>query len=136
MNFTSAATLPRDSPAVSRRMLWIGMLGGGGAWLVHLVAAYAIAEFGCVGRLRQFSLAGLTAVAWLIIGISVLTMLVALTSTLLAYRSERRLRAALDDLAGKAAETEVARTGWITSALFTLVILVESLPIFYYLQDC
>jgi hypothetical protein len=113
------------------------MLGGAGAWLVHLVAAYAIAEFGCVGRLRQVSFAGLTSVAWLIITVSLLTLLIAVSSTLLAYRGEHRLRASHNtDVTASAAEAEVARTGWITSGLFALVILVESLPIFYYLKDC
>ena len=113
------------------------MLGGGGAWLVHLVAAYAIAEFGCVGRLRQVSFAGLTAVAWMIIATSLLTLLIAVASTLIAYRSERRLRGCHDANELRSdAEAEVARTGWITSSLFALVILVESLPIFYYLKDC
>jgi hypothetical protein len=113
------------------------MLGGSGAWLVHLVSAYAIAEFGCVGRLRQVSFVGLTAVAWLIIGVSLLTLLIALVSTVIAYRSERRRRGGPNaDEPESVAETEVARTGWITSGLFALVILVESLPIFYYLKDC
>jgi hypothetical protein len=136
MSSASPATARRHDPKTSRRALWFGMLGGGAAWLVHLVAAYAFAEFGCVGRLRQVSLAGLTAVAWLIIGVSVLTLLIAVASALTAYRSERRLRATQDDLMGTAAEVEVARTGWVTSGLFVLVILVESLPIFYYLKDC
>jgi hypothetical protein len=136
MNSASTVTDCRPDSGVSRRALSFGMLGGGAAWLVHLVAAYAIAEFGCVGRLREVSVAGLTAVAWLIIGISVLTLLIAVANALIAYRYERRVRAAHDDVTGTAAETEVARTGWITSGLFALVILVESLPIFYYLKDC
>ncbi len=75
--------------------------------------------------------------AWLIIAASVLTLLAAVVSTWLPYRSEQRLRAGPGtDEPVSVAETEVARTGWITSGLFALVILVESLPIFYYLQDC
>lgn len=137
MSSATSSTVPRQEPTVSRRSLWIGLFGGGGAWLVHLVAAYAIAEFGCVGRLRQQSFAGLNAVAWLIIAASVLTLLAAVASTWLAYRSEQRLCAApRSDEPVWVAEREVARTGWITSGLFALVILVESLPIFYYLQDC
>lgn len=137
MSSATPATVPRQESCVSRRALWIGLLGGAVAWLVHLVAAYAIAEFGCVGRLRQLSFAGLNAVAWLIIAASVVTLLAAVVSAWLAYRSEQRLRAGLDaDEPESVAEREVARTGWITSGLFALVILVESLPIFYYLQDC
>ena len=120
---------------MSRFKLWFGLLGGAVAWLAHLMLAYAIAEFGCLGGLGHVYFLGITVVAWLVIVVSVATLLVAVVSTLVAYRCERRLRVgpAIEDRAG---EADVARAGWITSGLSALVIFVESLPIFYYLHHC
>lgn len=121
----------------ARRGLWFGVLGGALAWLIHLVGAYVIAEFGCVGRLRSVSFLEVTAVAWLLIAFSSLMLLIALASTWVAYQRYRHLRnsAAPGDEATNAI-ADLDRAGWITGGLFALVIFVESLPILYYLQDC
>lgn len=118
----------------SRGALWFGALGGGCAWLVHLVGAYVLAEFGCVGRLRNVTFLRLTAVAWLLLALSLATLLVALASTLTAYVRAKSADPAHDAL--RDAEADVDRAGWITSGLFLAVIFVESVPIFYYLRDC
>lgn len=119
-------------------LLWFGILGSPIAWLAHLLLSYGVAEFGCVSPFRDVRLAGLTGVAWLEIGVSILMLLVAMASTWVAQRSRRRL---VGD--GHAEEYEssdgrvfLARTGVITGRLFVFIILVQALPILYYLRDC
>ena len=47
---------------VSRGALWFGLFGGAIAWTVHLMFAYAAAEFGCIGRLGERGYLGITLV--------------------------------------------------------------------------
>lgn len=126
----------RDRPA-SRAALWFGLLGGAFAWTIHLVAAYGIAEFGCAGRLAEHEYLGITSVAWFELALSIATTLVATASTIMAYRTFRRLRstAARDDT-HVAAERNTARAGLLTSGTFTFIIIFESIPILYYLHHC
>lgn len=127
----------RENHGVSQFALWFGLLGGAVAWLVHLLSAYAIAEFGCVGTLTSIVFLTITAVAWMEIGVSLLTLLAAIAAVVVAYRSRRRLQAKTENEAAvPRGELFLARTGLITSILFVLVILVESVPIFFYLQGC
>lgn len=123
--------------AVGQFALWFGLLGGGVAWLLHLVLAYLIAEFGCLTALRDTRLFGITGVAWLILAVSVATLLVALSAVVVARRSEQRLHApALADSADQGPKVYLARAGFVSSVLFAFVIAVETVPIFYYLREC
>jgi hypothetical protein len=123
---------------VSHARLWFGLLGGAFAWLAHLMIAYGVAEFGCVGRLGSSTMLGISIVAWLVLVLSGVTFFVAVAAAVAAYRGHRQLVAmqAAQQETSSAAKVYAARAGWITSGLFALVILVESLPVFYYLQDC
>lgn len=119
-------------------LLWFGVLGSAVAWLVHLLLSYGIAEFGCVSPFREVRLAGLTGVAWLEIGASVLTLGLAVVSTWIAQRSRRRLVGEGDAEIYESSDPRVfmARTGTLTGRLFVFIILVQTLPILYYLRDC
>jgi hypothetical protein len=122
---------------VSRGALWFGLLGGAIAWTLHLMLAYVVAEFGCVGRWGERSYQGITLVAWLEVALTVTTALAAGAATFVAYRIHRRLSSeAAAESATVAAERNIAWAGFLTSGLFTLVILFESIPILYYLQHC
>jgi hypothetical protein len=115
--------------------LWFGLLGGALSWLVHLLAAYAAAEFGCVGGLGEHQRLGISLVAWLVLAATGATLLAALAAALVAYRSYRRLPDAPDDTA-TGAERLTAWAGVLTSGLFALVIAFESIPILYFLRGC
>lgn len=122
---------------VSRGRLWFGLLGGAIAWLMHLLSAYAIAEFGCVSELAAVRLGGLSAVAWLILGASVASELFALVATGVAFRSVWLLRMhGREPQETRGAWPFLARAGLYSSGLFGVVILVETFPIFYYLRGC
>lgn len=131
MNIQSA-----ESP-VSRGALWFGLLGGAGAWTIHLLAAYAAAEFGCVSGLSSREYMNVSFVAWLEIALTAMTTLFAGVATLVAWRTHRRLlaRSAERDEA-LAAEQNTAWAGLLTSGLFMFIIVFESIPILYYLRSC
>ena len=88
--------------------------------------------------MRSVSFLGLTAVAWLLLALSVVALLIAVAGTLTALRRRRAAAAhgADDELGRDAALAAVDRTAAITGGLFVLAIIVESIPIFYYLRDC
>lgn len=122
---------------VGRTALWFGLLGGATAWTLHLMLAYIVAEFGCVGRLANYDYLGITLVAWLELALTVATTLGAGMATAVAYRSHRRLRSpAVVDNLELAAERSTVWAGLLTSGTFTFVIVFESIPILYYLQTC
>lgn len=124
--------------SINRTSLWFGLLGGGVAWLFHFLSAYLVAEFGCMTRLSQMMFLGLTAVAWLIIGLSILWTAVAAAATWVSWQSAQGTTALEMESDGNTSATgpHIARVGFYTSALFTLIIIVESVPIFFYLRDC
>lgn len=123
---------------VNRFLLWFGVLGGAVAWTAHLLLAYAIAEFGCVSPFGQLRWMGITAVAWSVIAVSLLTLLVAVAATWVSQRSARRLVGSSTAADYESADPRVfmARTGRITSGLFVFIILVQTLPVLYYLRNC
>ena len=122
---------------VSIVSLWFGLLGGAIAWAIHFMSAYVIAEFGCVGRLGERIYWNISLVAWLELILTATGVLVAATATAVAYRNQlRSLLDAPDVGAAREAERYTARAGLFTSAIFTFVILFESIPIFFYLHGC
>jgi hypothetical protein len=136
MSTNSLSDGPRDK--FNRFRLWFGLLGGALAWLTHFMIAYGVAEFGCVGNLGSYTALGISLVAWVVLVMSAVTLAIAVLASLTAYRTSNRLVAMKNEGSGTAFEAELytAKAGWITSGLFALVIVVETLPIFYFLQDC
>lgn len=122
---------------VSRACLWFGLFGGGIAWMFHLLSAYAAAEFGCVGGLGERNFWNLSFVAWLELALAAIAALIAAVATAVAYRTLRRLQSSMHGATGGGdAERYTARTGLLTSGIFTFVILFESIPILFYLRNC
>jgi hypothetical protein len=123
-------------PGVRRAGLWFGLIGGGLAWALHLITAYAIAEFGCVGRLAERSYASISLVAWLEILLTVITTLIAGAATAIAFQCQRRLQSVDSTERFPIADVFTARAGLFASGIFTFVILFESIPILFYLRNC
>jgi hypothetical protein len=127
---------PRLADEVARWRLWVGLLGGAIAWTIHLLVAYAVAEFGCVSQtFRDVRFLGITGVAWLILGISAFTLVLAVVATMIARRSERVLLADVRDREDEPEEF-MARVGLITSLVFVAIIVAQTLPVLYYLTSC
>lgn len=120
-----------------RARLGFGLLGGALAWLAHLLLVWAISEFGCLGGLGEAAWLRLSGIAWLVVLVSFGTFGVALAATLVACGSRRRLGSGAAQPAGASgSELFLAQAGWITSGLFAVVILVETVPVLFYLHDC
>jgi hypothetical protein len=132
---------------MSRWRVWFGLLGGGIAWTFHLLATYAIGEFGCVSNLfAGRGWLGIAGIAWMLIGVSIPAILLAAAATWVAYRDDRQLQAVGapvreargEDVGHGMGDTRVAaaRTGWIMNAIFLYVILVQCIPIIYWREGC
>lgn len=119
---------------VGRPTLWFGVLGGAIAWTLHLMLAYATAEFGCIGRLGDQSYLGISTVAWLELALTVAMASASSAATAVAYRSHRRLHSNAETAGPD--EKPIALAGLLMSGLFTLIILFESIPILFYLRAC
>lgn len=144
MNDSMASSERADSAAApgatlngeaSRFRLWFGVLGGAVAWTIHLLAAYAIAEFGCVSAFRDARFLGITGVAWAILALSVVTFVLAVGALLIARRSQRLLLAEIREKEDEPEEF-MARVGFITSVVFVAIIVAQTVPVLYYLRSC
>jgi preprotein translocase subunit SecG len=130
----SVAEMTLSHPETWRR--WFAFLGGGIAWTLHLLSIYMIGEFGCVSGWGDITYLGLSAVAWSILLVSVLLLVPAVAATIVGYRDARQ-DSLFESPQGEDEGGEyLSRLGWILSGLFTLIILVESLPVFAYLHGC
>lgn len=119
-----------------RAALWFGFLGGAVAWTAHLLAAYAIAEFGCFGGLADRAWGGISAVSWGIIAVTIPAVAIAVAAVWIAGRAARAFESSreLPNMDGTAAF--LARIGFYSSGVFLLVILAQTLPIVFFLGDC
>jgi len=126
------------SPQVSRYQLWFGMLGGAIAWSVHIVAASLTAEWGCLGGIDRWEYMGITSVAWMILGWSLAMTIIAAVATGIAYGNHRRLSNVKPKGPTDPAETSrfLAYVGMLASGVFLAIILVQSVPILFYLTEC
>lgn len=114
----------RDELHVGRWTLRFCLLGGGVAWLIHLVGAWSIAEFGTLGGLR--------AVNALILALSAAMLLAAGAATLISALVRRR---ATDESTEDGRTVAFcARLGVVTNAVFTAIIAAQTLPVLYFLQ--
>ena len=119
-----------------RGKLWFGLLGGAIAWLAHLLLSWIVGEFGCLAGLGEITLLGLAGTAWLVILVSLATFAVSVAAAVAARAVGKRLRPEADSLDQTGSDRFLARIGVITSGLFAFVILVESIPVFFFLRSC
>ncbi len=144
------------SPRGSWGMTWFGFFGAAFAWLVHLLIAALVAEWGCIGGWGEIAWGGVTIVSLIIIGITVAMTILAVVSTWVARRSLRQFSppgqsegshvSKLSSGPSIGLNTELsselstklflARTGYRAGLLFIVIILAESLPILFYLAEC
>jgi hypothetical protein len=120
----------------TRLGLWFGFLGGGVAWTLHLLLSYFVAEFGCEAGLDRHVYLGIMLPAWLLMGVSLFTTLLGAAAVFVAWRLKRRFQALPGDPEADGADRFLARTGFLTSLLFTAIIVAQSLPILFYLGSC
>ncbi len=127
-----------ERPTVSRWAARFSLLGGGTAWLFHLLAVYVISEFGCQVGWGHWIVGGLSMVAWLLLLATIFTGILAGIACWLAARTSERLRGAEGDDAVVPAETKrfIAGVSQILNGLFAFIIIVQGVPIFFFLRSC
>ena len=136
---SSAELLPSAEPNVGSDVwLLLGVFGGAIAWLLHLVLAYLVAEFGCVSSFRDVRWLGFSGVTWLEVAVSLFALALAIGSNRIANRIGGQFQGAVNDQQLEPHDPRVflSRSGVLSSRLFILIIAVESLPILYYLREC
>jgi hypothetical protein len=121
---------------VGRGRLWFGLLGGPVAWTAHLMFAYVIGEFGCLSPAGKATFAGLTVVTWLVLALTAVTFLLAVGAAWVAHRCGRHFPGADADTGAQSPKRYLADAGLYLSGTSAFIILVESLPVLYYLRDC
>jgi heme/copper-type cytochrome/quinol oxidase subunit 2 len=130
----SIADMEAPAPRDWRR--WFAFLGGGFAWTFHLLSIYAVGEFGCVSGMDSIAYAGISMVAWMILILSAVALAVAMAAAFVGYRDKRR------DNAQKVSRPEedggrfLSSFGFLLSSLFVFIIIVETMPVFAYLDGC
>lgn len=122
--------------AVSGWRLWFALLGGAVAWTAHLMLAYGISEFGCTAGLGRRSFIGVSAVSWMLLLLSVAMAALAGWALLVARGVGRRADAGVPHPDEESTAWEVARLGSIANGLFLFIVLIQSVPIFFYLGRC
>jgi hypothetical protein len=119
---------------ISRFRLGFALFGGAFAWMMHLMLAYAAAEFGCSSHLGGRDYRGISIVAWLELILTGVTSVVAGAATAIAYGLHRELRNEHGEESATA--RKAAWVGLTSSGAFLFIILFESIPIFFYLRGC
>lgn len=124
-------------------ILWSGLLVPGIAWLLHFLAIWAIAEYGCVAAgFPRYWFLGVMDLAWAVFGATVVLLGICVMAGLLSHRHRRVLleqptRPTPDSDAEKLdSDRYMALGGMYSAFLFGLIIIVETIPIFFYLGSC
>lgn len=121
----------------SRSRLYFSFYGGALAWTAHLLLAWLIAEFACIAQVDHVELFGITLIAWSLLLLSLLMFLLAIAAALAGWHAKHRLKSEETlDHEGQDVEIHFARSGAIMSGLFALVIIAQTVPIFYFLGSC
>lgn len=129
---------PDGYPDVPHGVSWFSLVGGGTAWLLHLLASYVISEFGCVSGLDASNWLGISYVAWWLIVATVVTGALAAVACYASWRTGKLLRGAGTENAAVTTETQlfVARASLFLNAFFAFVIFMQGVPIFFFLPEC
>ena len=125
-----------DTPTSRGWRRWFAFLGGGCAWTFHLLSLYVVGEFGCISGMGRSTYAGISMVAFMILFLSAVALVVAVTAAFIGYSDKRRDSAhetfSPEDNGGRF----LSSFGFLLSSLFVLIIFVETLPVFAYLDGC
>ncbi len=118
------------SDRVGRLFVWSSLWLGGIAWLLHLLTAWALAEFGCMSALAGPGPAGISWVAWGILAATVPCLLLCGLASWAGWRCGR------GPMGGGETAGFFVRFGLAANPLFALIIIAQTIPVFYHLKDC
>lgn len=123
-----------------RLQLWIAGLGGAVMWLLHLIVAYLIAEFGCVSEWGETKWLSISLIVWMGLANSLIMLCGALVANHLARthaRSDQTSTAGLSvDSRADDGQAFLTRSALLANRIFILIIVVQSIPFAFYLSGC
>ncbi|HEU5103654.1 MAG TPA: hypothetical protein VFU22_31780 [Roseiflexaceae bacterium] len=123
------STTQRDTPfSPTGRSLWFSLLGAPSAWLVHFLAIWVIAEWGCLASWSRFTLLGFDAITVLLVLATFLVLPLVIAAGMMAWRIWQRTRANANDGGSEHRSAYMSFGGVVLSTLFAFAIFLESLP--------
>ncbi len=113
--------------AVSLRQLWYSLATGAVVWSLHLIISYMLSSLACERGLFQAVWNGYTLSRWIVIGLTVLSILLVSYAGIVAYRNWQQLRR------GNGSEPAgrfrfMAYAGIVLNGIFLLSILISLIP--------
>ncbi|MEX2672945.1 MAG: hypothetical protein WD294_12645 [Phycisphaeraceae bacterium] len=131
-----------DNTVPGQRHIWFALLGGGVAWALHFLLAYGISEFGCEAGADAWVWLNVSAVAWMILALTVLMLTLAVAATFVAWRlahpgeAERGPDASPAEAHHRMTRRFAGGLAIWLNGLFTFVIAFQTIPLFFYLGRC
>ena len=118
---------------------WVGLWGGGILWTLHFLTIALVAEWGGFSGLDARHVVGISVVAWLIILVTVVASGVGAWVMWVAYATYQQ---ASQPATGQPADEFYDRIGnrrflakasWWSSIAFVLIVVVQSVPVLFFL---
>lgn len=131
--------VPATIAGVKSWRMGFALVGGAVAWAGHLLLSYAVAEFGCVAGLGHRHVLGVPVVSWMLLGVSVVFTTMAAAALMFSYRIREPASpppSSSPDPDDRSTREFAARFGLIVNGLFLFIVLVQSVPVFYYWGRC
>ncbi|MFL5801230.1 MAG: hypothetical protein ACJ8CR_05750 [Roseiflexaceae bacterium] len=79
-------------PSPAARWLWLGLLDAPGIWLVHFLAIWIIAEWGCLAGWAHFTSLGFQSITVLLVIATCIALPLIIATGLVSWRTWRRAR--------------------------------------------
>ena len=121
------ATVPSRTGETGRLRLWLALSAGALGWSAHLLVSYALLPLACA-----------TGLAWMLHGVTLATLLLAVAGGVVSYRAWKRDRDREGPSpSGRSAgyQQYMGLCGALLNALFGFAILLEGLPVAF-LSPC
>lgn len=112
-------------------LLWFAFLGAAVAWFALLLVNYGLVEIECKSAAFAFTILGLPGLTALLLAVTVLMSVISVLAGLAGWRNQRNPEAELEGAAVTQRARFMARTGLYSTAVFLLVIIVTTLPVFF-----
>ncbi len=133
---TATPSPPRDQQnRPSNAVQWFVLVGGGVAWFGRFLIVWAIAEFGCVAG--SIEITGIDSPILILSLVSIPFLVMGIAAVVLGWTRLRSLpHPDTEDPQASSSARFMLRTGVWTSALFVFIMLVEAVPIFFFVAEC
>jgi hypothetical protein len=114
----------------------LAFLGTSILWFLAFIYSWALAEFGCQSTPADISWRGVGAVAWFQLGGRGILILANIGLIYYAYKVKSEYARQDQQNETAAMNFFLAKSGFIASLILLAVMLVETVPVFYFLNIC